>query len=91
MQLPLRWRADSARLEAFLVALPHPPRWVVELRGPGWLVEPIFERLAKYRVALCVHDMLKDHPRRTTAGGRAVRNAFDLRRYLGGAGQRAIA
>lgn len=137
VQLPPRWRVNPERLRDFLALLPHPPRWAVEFRDPSWLCEPIFELLAKYGVALCVHDMLPDHPRRLTADftylrfhgrnyggnytpqqlaaqarrvrayladgvdvyayfnndaeGYAVRNALDLRRYVEGAEQRAVA
>ncbi|HWP26835.1 MAG TPA: DUF72 domain-containing protein [Xanthobacteraceae bacterium] len=137
VQLPPRWQANAERLEAFLAAVPQPPRWVIEFRDPSWLSEPIFALLAKYKVALCVHDMIPDHPRRLTAdftylrfhgrayggsytpqqlaaqarrirgyladgihvyayfnndaGGHAVRNALDLRRYVTGAEHRAVA
>ncbi|HEX7043261.1 MAG TPA: DUF72 domain-containing protein [Burkholderiales bacterium] len=137
VQLPPHWRADPVRLEGFLEALPRAQRWAVEFRDSSWLREPIFALLAKYGVALCVHDMLPRHPRRVTADfvylrfhgrryggaytpqqlaaharrvracladgidvyayfnndadGHAVRNALDLRRYIGGAAQRAVA
>lgn len=137
VQLPPHWHADAARLEAFLEALPRTQRWAIEFRDSSWLCEPIFALLAKYGVALCVHDMLPRHPRRVTADfvylrfhgrryggsytpqqlvaharrvrafledgidvyayfnndaeGHAVRNALDLRRYVGGAARRAVA
>jgi len=80
-QLPPHWRANPERLRDFLAALPHPPRWTVEFRDPSWLCEPIFELLAKYKVALCVHDMLANHPRPVTADFTYLR--FHGRRYGG--------
>src|SRR4029079_10173188 len=42
-------------------------RWAVELRERSWLHEDVFEVLAKHDAALCVHDLLADHPFRLTA------------------------
>jgi uncharacterized protein YecE (DUF72 family) len=137
VQLPPTMKRDMTRLENFLALLPPSLRWTVEFREPSWLCEPVFQLLEHYRAALCVHDMLPDHPRRTTAdftywrfhgdgyrtgytaqalsacarwlraqlhdgvdayvyfnndiGGHALRNAADLRRYLAGDGQYAVA
>ena len=137
VQLPPRWHANPDRLAGFLEALPPGARWAIEFRDPSWLCEPVFALLADHGVALCVHDMLAEHPRRLTADftylrfhgrryggsytpqqlsaqarricallaggvdvyayfnndaeGHAVRNALDLRRYVEGAEQRAVA
>ncbi|MFL6624244.1 MAG: DUF72 domain-containing protein [Sulfurifustis sp.] len=137
VQLPPRFHVNVPRLEKFLSLLPRAQRWTMEFRDPTWLCEPVYDLLAAHDVALCVHDMLPDHPRRLTAGftylrfhgrayagnytpqalasqarrirayladgidvyayfnndigGYAVRNALDLRRYIEGAGQRAVA
>lgn len=137
VQLPPHWRVNVERLETFLAAMPGSLRWTVEFRDPSWLCEPVFELLTRYNVALCLHDMIDEHPVRITAdftylrfhgrryggsypartlaaqarrvreymangldvyayfnndiGGHAVRNALDLRRYVEGVHQRAVA
>ncbi len=42
-------------------------RWAVEFRDPSWLHEDTYQLLRKYNVALCVHDLLPDHPWLLTA------------------------
>ena len=42
-------------------------RWAVEFRDPSWLHEDTYQLLRKYKVALCVHDLLPDHPWLLTA------------------------
>src|SRR3954447_23866792 len=62
IQLPPRWRRNATRLDEFLeVAGPH-RRWAVELRDPTWLHDDIFDVLRRHRAALCIHDLLPDHP-----------------------------
>ncbi|MDJ0852129.1 MAG: DUF72 domain-containing protein [Myxococcota bacterium] len=68
VQLPPRWKADPARLEAFLAAAPGDLRFAVELRDPSWLREEVFRVLSEHDAALCIHDLLPDHPRELTAG-----------------------
>jgi uncharacterized protein YecE (DUF72 family) len=64
VQLPPHWRADPERLAGFLrVAKTTGMRWAFEFRDPTWLCEPVFELLRQHRAALCLHDMLDDHPR----------------------------
>jgi uncharacterized protein YecE (DUF72 family) len=128
VQLPPRFRADPARLDAFLRAAPRTRQWVLEFRDRSWLCEEVYTVLETHQAALCIHDLLEDHPRRITAafaylrfhgvsyggsyspqfltaeaqrirgylsqglevyayfnndaGGYAVRNALDLKRYL---------
>lgn len=129
VQLPPNWNADVERLADFLAAAPKRRRWAVEFRDPDWLTEEVFDVLRRNNAALVVHDLIKDHPRETTADwvylrfhgpgpwgeyphqalsasarrirshldagrdvyayfnndahGYAVRNALDLRRYVG--------
>jgi uncharacterized protein YecE (DUF72 family) len=67
LQLPPRWKRNVERLEAFLLAAPPRIRWAVELREPSWLHDEVFDVLARHGAALCVHDLLPDHPwERTT-------------------------
>jgi uncharacterized protein YecE (DUF72 family) len=67
VQLPPRWRADPARLDAFLRAAPRRRRWAVELRDPGWLRDDVLGVLRRHGAALCIHDALEHHPRALTA------------------------
>lgn len=67
VQLPPRWRCDPDRLDEFLTVAPSGRRWAIELRDRTWLVDDVFEVLARHRAALCIHDLLDDHPwERTT-------------------------
>jgi len=67
VQLPPNWRADPDRLEAFLDAAPRENRWAVEFRDRDWLRKEIFDILRSHGAALCIHDMIDDHPEEITA------------------------
>lgn len=67
VQLPPNWKADPERLAAFLKAAPRDHRWSIEFRDPRWLCEEIFAILQSHNAALCIHDLIADHPRRITA------------------------
>jgi uncharacterized protein YecE (DUF72 family) len=63
--LPPRWKRNASRLDEFLgttVVLAPELRWVVELRDPSWLADDVFEVLRRHGAALCLHDLLEDHP-----------------------------
>jgi uncharacterized protein YecE (DUF72 family) len=62
VQLPPRWRCDVERLDHFLTTAPDEIAWAVELRDRSWLVDEVFECLARHGAALCIHDLLDDHP-----------------------------
>lgn len=62
VQLPPNWRRDTGRLDAFLDLAPGHIRWAVELRDPSWLHDDTFAILARHGAALCIHDLLDDHP-----------------------------
>jgi uncharacterized protein YecE (DUF72 family) len=62
VQLPPRWRRDVERLDEFFRVAPSELRWAVEFREPSWLDDRAFEVLARHGVALCIHDLLPDHP-----------------------------
>jgi uncharacterized protein YecE (DUF72 family) len=68
VQLPPNWHADVQRLAAFLDAVPREQRWAIELRDPDWLREEVYAVLGDHGAALCLHDMIDDHPRVVTAG-----------------------
>lgn len=62
LQLPPRWRRNTARLDEFLSLAPRSIRWAVELRDRSWLHDETFEVLRRHHAALCIHDLLEDHP-----------------------------
>jgi len=68
VQLPPQWNADAERLDAFLDAAPPNHLWAVEFRNPSWLGEPIYDVLRRHRAALCLHDLIEDHPEVQTTG-----------------------
>jgi uncharacterized protein YecE (DUF72 family) len=65
-QLPGNFHRDLPRLEQFLALLPprlaldgtrpRSVQHVMEFRHPSWYVSEVFAVLARYRVALCLHD-----------------------------------
>ena len=84
LQLPPRWGRNVERLDGFLAVAPPRIRWAVELRDPSWLHEDVYEVLERHRAALCIHDLLPDHPWRLTTdwtylrfhGPRALREPY---------------
>ena len=62
VQLPPRWKRNTERLDEFLTVAPKHLRWAVELRDPSWLDDDVYETLRKHGAALCIHDLLADHP-----------------------------
>lgn len=73
LQLPPHWGRDTARLDGFLRVAPRRHRWAVELRDPSWLHDDTFEVLARHGAALCIHDLLPEHPWVRTADWTYVR------------------
>lgn len=67
VQLKPNWSCNPERLEQFLEAAPDDRRWAFEFRDPSWLCDRTFELLRRHDAALCVHDMIEDHPREITA------------------------
>jgi uncharacterized protein YecE (DUF72 family) len=67
VQLPPNWRANPPRLAAFLQAAPKDHRWAIEFRDRSWLCDEVFDVLREHGAALCLHDMIEDHPRIVTA------------------------
>jgi uncharacterized protein YecE (DUF72 family) len=93
VQLPPRWRRNVERLDEFLTVAPPSQRWAVELREQSWLHDDVFEVLRRHGAALCVHDLLADHPFVLTAPWTYVRfhgpNALE-RPYHGPYGPRRL-
>ena len=93
VQLPPRWRRNAARLDEFLATVPATMRWAVEVRDPSWLHDDTYEVLRRHNVALCIHDLLADHPFVLTADWTYVRfhgpNAIE-QPYRGAYGARRL-
>lgn len=62
VQLPPRWKRNVERLDEFLSAWPEERRCAVELRDPSWVHDDVMAVLERHRAALCLHDLLADHP-----------------------------
>ena len=73
VQLPPRWKRNVERLDEFLSVAPTTMRWAVELRDRSWLHDDVFEVLRRHHAALCIHDLLADHPIELTADWTYVR------------------
>jgi uncharacterized protein YecE (DUF72 family) len=73
VQLPPRWKRDTDRLDEFLSVAPKHLRWAVELRESSWVDEDVFAVLRRHGAALCIHDLLPDHPWELTADWTYVR------------------
>jgi uncharacterized protein YecE (DUF72 family) len=67
VQLPPRWTPDPARLADFLKAAPSTYRWAIEFRDPRWLCDEVYAILRSAAAALCIHDLITDHPQHRTA------------------------
>lgn len=67
VQLPPSWSVNVERLEQFLAHRPGRHRWALEFRHESWLCRQVFDLLRNQKVALCIHDMIADHPREITA------------------------
>ena len=73
VQLPPRWDADPDRLARFLDVAPSRHRWALEFRDPSWLSDTVFTVLRDHNAALCIHDLILDHPRELTADWTCLR------------------
>ena len=86
VQLPPRWKRNAERLDEYFAAAPSHVRWAVELREASWLHDDVFEVLRRHGAALCIHDLLPDHPWVMTTDWTYVRfhgpNALE-EKYLG--------
>lgn len=67
VQLKPNWKADPERLRHFLRHAPADRRWAVEFRHPSWLCDDVYDILRAANAALCIHDMIENHPRPVTA------------------------
>jgi uncharacterized protein YecE (DUF72 family) len=62
IQLPPRWKRNAARLDEVLEIAPRSMRWAVEVRDPTWLHDDVFDVLKRHSAALCIHDLIENHP-----------------------------
>lgn len=67
VQLPPNFKANPERLDAFLGETPDRFRWTVEVRDRDWLNDEVYEILRAHGAALCIHDLIDDHPMELTA------------------------
>jgi uncharacterized protein YecE (DUF72 family) len=67
VQLPPGMARDAPRLDDFLARCDSRLRWAVEVRDPSWFDDEVYAVLARHGAALCIHDMLDNHPRVLTA------------------------
>jgi uncharacterized protein YecE (DUF72 family) len=90
VQLPPRWKRNVERLDEFLTVAAASAggslRWAVELRDDSWLHDDVYACLARHGAALCIHDLLADHPWERTTDWTYVRfhgpNALE-QKYFG--------
>jgi uncharacterized protein YecE (DUF72 family) len=73
VQLPPRWKRNAERLDEFLAVAPKHLRWAVELREASWLHEETYDVLRRHGAALCIHDLLAEHPWELTTDWTYVR------------------
>lgn len=66
-QLPPRWQPDMARLEEFFRALPADLMHVLEYRAHHWLTDDTRRLMQRHGVSLCIHDLVRPHPKWVTA------------------------
>jgi uncharacterized protein YecE (DUF72 family) len=67
-QLPPRFPLNLERFETFLRALPRGYRHTVEFRDTTWYDERAYALLRRYKVALCLHDMVGSATGRIAVG-----------------------
>jgi uncharacterized protein YecE (DUF72 family) len=82
-QLPPRWGVDLERLETFVRALPKRRRHAIEFRDPSWYIDDVFGLLARYGVALCLHDMAGSAIGRTAVGPFVYARFHGPKKYSG--------
>jgi uncharacterized protein YecE (DUF72 family) len=53
------FKCDLARLDEYLPLLPSDMRFAFEFRHESWLADPVYERLGKFNIALCLAESEK--------------------------------
>ena len=62
VQLLPRRGVNAERLAGFLEAAPHHYLWPFEFRDPSWLFDQVYTLLRAHDAALCLHDLIPNHP-----------------------------
>ena len=88
VQLPPNWDLNIERLHGFLKNTSRSLRWAFEFRDRRWLCEEVYSILQRHNAALCIHDMIEDHPRLITADWTYVR--FHGDHYSGSYSQHSL-
>jgi uncharacterized protein YecE (DUF72 family) len=73
VQMPPNWSRNASRLDEMLSVAPDTLDWAVEFRERSWLCDEVFEVLERHGAALCVHDLIDDHPEILTTDWTYVR------------------
>jgi len=60
-QLPPKWQANVARLQAFLSALPNEIRYAFEFRELSWMNSDVIEVLKRFNAAFCIYELAGYH------------------------------
>jgi len=81
VQLPPHWSVDLQRLDSFLAVAPRSLRWAIEFRNSSWLCDEVYKILERHQAALCIHDMIKNHPHVLTSDWTYLR--YHGKRYAG--------
>ncbi len=90
-QLPPQMnKADPARLDRFLAALPKKPRHVVEFRSDDWYTDEVCDVLDAHKAAFCEHDIVRKRPPRVTGGFRYIRFHGATGKYQGRYGKTGL-
>lgn len=90
-QLPPRWSADAARLEAFAAKLPRDLVHAFEFRDPSWLTTEIRRILEERGLTFCIFDMPgRTCPKWVTADVIYLRFHGHGQRYAGRYGREAL-
>ncbi len=83
-QLPPRWKLNLDRLAEFLSILPRGHRYSLEFRDESWCVPQVYDLLARYNVAYCIHDWREmPWPKQLTADFTYIRFHGSGTRYGG--------
>ena len=89
-QLPPNWEVDTPRFTAFLRRLPRRRQHAIEFRDPSWYSDEVYALLARYGVALCLHDMAGSATGRVAIGPFVYVRFHGPQKYNGRYGDRVI-
>jgi uncharacterized protein YecE (DUF72 family) len=82
-QLPRGWKCNIERLAYFFAALPRDLTHVMEYRRSDWLCDEVYDLMREFKIGLCIHDLLPDHPRIVTSNVIYVRFHGSGQKYGG--------